>query len=123
KPLPKVSIVVSPASLAVQTHQTEAPPLLKLTMLGSPASLFAPTLLPVAVALSPVSSVALAKLLLAGCACTPTAAISNAMAAPKRRFRPRPFGQQISFDLIILGMTNCYTLTVAFLFATFFNNL
>src|SRR3989442_1744094 len=106
KLLPNVSIVVRPPSLGVQTHQTEAPPLLNDTMLGSPASLFAPTLLPVVVTVNPVSVIALAKLLLAGCAWAPSAVSNNTSASPTTPFRSRPFGQQISFHLLKLGMTN-----------------
>src|SRR5438067_1179631 len=52
---------------AVHCHQTECPPVLP-AWLGSPDSLVAPALLPVALAELPVSLLALAKLSLAGLA-------------------------------------------------------
>ena len=68
KLLPAVEMVTEPELGAVQDHHTEAPPG-RVPIDGSPVSLLAPTFEPVAVALEPLRTVALAKLLLAGPVC------------------------------------------------------
>src|SRR5438067_2344778 len=62
-------MVVWPLAVAVQVHQTLAPPKFP-AIIGSPdrKSLFAPTLLPVAVTIGPVRAMPLPKLSLIGAA-------------------------------------------------------
>src|SRR5262245_8972217 len=70
KLLPIVSMVVEPMAGAVQTHQTEWPPVLP-AWFGSPASLLASILVPVKVAVLPLMYVAFAKLSLLNVAVLP----------------------------------------------------
>jgi hypothetical protein len=72
--LPCVSIVVLPFAGAVHCHHTDAPPAFP-PWLGSPASLFAPALVPVTVALLPRMMVAAAKLLFTGPDALPAGAV------------------------------------------------
>jgi hypothetical protein len=65
KVLPTVLMTVRPLAGACHLYQTDAPPELP-AWLGSPASLFAPTFVPVTPPAMPVKTRALAKLLLVG---------------------------------------------------------
>src|SRR5436305_7473636 len=70
-------MVVNPLDGAVQLHQTEAPPKL-LAMRGSPNSRPAPTLLPVAVTVGPLKTMALPKLSFTG-ACAWTVKVASSV--------------------------------------------
>src|SRR5256885_854070 len=65
KLLPMVSTTAWPVPGEVQAYQTECPPALP-AWLGSPVSLVAPTLVPVAEGVLPLRTLALAKLSFAG---------------------------------------------------------
>src|SRR2546423_4068382 len=77
---PTVSIVAVPLAGAVQRYQIECPPALP-TWLGSPASLVAPTLVPVRLPLEPLRSWAAAKLSLAGGAPSAPLSVTEPLAA------------------------------------------